>query len=217
MMRCNIYTKETVQEFGFPASPEAYRLVLHPSGKYAYVLGSEKRHIIMRTDYNATTKRFGAPYTVAGVMGSASYADGMGTFARVNRPNQGVFVKNEAYVGNRPDGDVYDFYFVDENNHCIRILTPDGKVDTFAGRANGKTSGYANGEARQEALFNRPRAITYDEKRKCFYVGEVGNKVIRKIALEGSELEDEESSDNENTGDETDDTEADTPAEEVIE
>lgn len=217
MVRCNIYTGETVQEFGFPASPEAYRLVLHPSGKYAYVLGAEKRHLIMRTDYNATTKKFGSPYTVAGLMGSSGYADGMGTFARLNAPNQGVFVRNEAYVGTRPDGDEYDFYFVDEKNHCIRILTPDGKVDTFAGRANGKTSGYANGEARQEALFNRPRAITYDEKRKCFYVGEVGNKVIRKIALEGSELEDEESTDNEGTDEGTDGADVDAPVEEVTE
>ena len=27
-------------------------------------------------------------------------------------------------------------------------------------------------------------AIAYDEKRKCFYVGDSGNNVIRKIALE---------------------------------
>ena len=215
MMRCNIETGETTQEFGFPASPEAYRLVLHPPGKYAYILGYEK-HFIQRTDYNETTGKFGPPYTVAGLMNTGGYADGMGTFARVNKPNQGVFVRNEEYVGTRPDGDVYDFYFCDRNNHCIRILTPDGKVDTFAGRANGQSSGFANGEVRQEALFNMPAAITYDEKRKCFYVGEMGNKVIRKIALEGSELE-EESTDNEGTGDETDDADVDAPVEEVTE
>lgn len=28
------------------------------------------------------------------------------------------------------------FYFCDERNHCIRILTPTGRVVTFAGRGN---------------------------------------------------------------------------------
>ena len=216
MMRCDITTGETTQEFGFPASPEAYRLVMHPTGKYAYILGYEK-HFIQRTDYNESTQKFGPPYTVAGLMNSSGYADGMGTFVRMNKPNQGVFVRNEEYVGTRPDGDVYDFYFCDQNNHCIRILTPDGKVDTFAGRSNGQTSGFVDGEVRTDALFNQPRAITYDEKRKCFYVGEIGNDVIRKIALEGSELEDEESTDDERTDDETDDADVDTPVEEVTE
>lgn len=46
---------------------------------------------------------------------------------------QGVFVKNPEYAG---EEDEYDFYFCDERNHCIRILTPTGRVVTFAGRGN---------------------------------------------------------------------------------
>ena len=69
-------------------------------------------------------------------------------------PGQGVFVKNPEYAG---EEDEYDFYFTDDYNHCVRVLTPTGRVYTFAGRGNG---------------------------RNCFYVGERNNKVIRKIALE---------------------------------
>lgn len=119
----------------------------------------------------------------------AGYVDGVGGNARVNGPGQGVFVKNEDYTGAE---DEYDFYFTDEYNHCIRILTPTGRVTTFAGRGNGSTEGgYADGALRTEARFFHPWAIAYDEKRKCFYVGERGEKhdgtkqaVIRKIAQE---------------------------------
>ena len=63
-------------------------------------------------------------------------------------------------------------------------MNPQGRIETFAGRGNNGTSGYANGDLRTEARFNNPRAIAYDEKRNCFYVGDAGNKVIRKIAKE---------------------------------
>lgn len=32
--------------------------------------------------------------------------------------------------------DCYDFYFTDSKNHCIRVLTPEGVVSTFAGRGS---------------------------------------------------------------------------------
>ena len=97
-------------------------------------------------------------------------------------PGQGVFVKNPDYAGEK---DEYDFYFTDDYNNCVRVLTPTGRVYTFAGRGNDiAAGGYADGALRTEARFDRPWAIAYDEKRKCFYVGERNNKVIRKIALE---------------------------------
>ena len=30
--------------------------------------------------------------------------------------------------------DEYDFYFVDKQNHCVRTLTPTGRVKIYAGR-----------------------------------------------------------------------------------
>ena len=59
----------------------------------------------------------------------------------------------------------YDFYFTEDYNHCVRVLTPTGRVYTFAGRGNGSADGgYADGSLRGEARFNRPWAIGRDEK-----------------------------------------------------
>ena len=81
--------------------------------------------------------------------------------------------------------DEYDFYFCDQRNHCIRKMTPEGRVSTFAGRPNGEgKEGYNDGDLRHEARFSRPTSIVYDEKRECFYVGDVDNHRIRKIAME---------------------------------
>lgn len=196
MYKYNFDTQETTFVFAFAYATEAYRLVIHPTGKYAYIIGNE-RDFILRTDYNYVTNTFTTPYTVVGQANSPGYQDGVGSFVRVNAPSQGVFVKNKDYIGTRPDGDEYDFYFCDADNHCIRILTPDGKVSTFAGRGNGKTSGYQNGEVRTDALFNYPRAIAYDEKRNCFYVGDTNNWIIRKIAQENEDDYDDISDDEE--------------------
>jgi DNA-binding beta-propeller fold protein YncE len=77
--------------------------------------------------------------------------------------------------------DKYDMYFTDSNNHCIRKVTPQGIVTTFAGRGNNQTSGYADGLAREEALFVYPNAIAYNPATGEFYIGDTGNKRIRVI------------------------------------
>ena len=179
--RYDFETQEDKIVFANPYSGVAVYMVIHPSGDYAYLMQYD-RHFIMRTDYDRENKTFKIPYTIAGAAGTAGYADGVGTGARLNNPTQGVFVKNPAYA--EFGGDEYDFYFCDRSNHAVRILTPRGRVSTFAGRGNNGTSGYANGDLRTEARFNAPKAIAYDEQRKCFYIGDTGNWLIRKIAQE---------------------------------
>lgn len=178
--RHDFETGEDKLAFVNPYSGVAIYLVTHPTGKYAYMLEQEK-YYIMRTDYDWDKKTFTTPYTICGQADKWGYEDGVGTKALLNRPIQGVFVKNPDYAG---QDDEYDFYFCDKNNHAVRKLTPQGRVSTFAGRGNNGISGYANGDLRKEARFNEPRAITYDEKRECFYIGDGLNKVIRKIAKE---------------------------------
>ena len=78
-------------------------------------------------------------------------------------------------------------------------MTPTGRITTFAGRGNNKESGYNDGDLRSQALFSEPRAIAYDEKRNCFYVGDGLNKVIRKIELERTDDE-QEAIEDENDG-----------------
>lgn len=179
--RYDFKTGEDKLAFANPYSAIAVLMVMHPSGNYAYLIEYDK-HFIMRTDYDPVKKIFKTPYTIAGAAGSAGYKDGVGTQARLNHPVQGVFVKNPNYANN--GGDQYDFYFCDKDNHAIRILTPQGRVSTYAGRGNNGTSGYANGDLRTEARFNQPQAIAYDEVENCFYIGDSGNWIIRKIAQE---------------------------------
>ncbi len=179
--RYDFNTKEDKLVFSNPYSAVAVYMVMHPSGDYAYLVEYEK-HYIMRTDYDRDKKTFKTPYTICGAAGTAGYADGIGTNARLNNPVQGVFVKNPDYETS--GGDQYDFYFCDKANHAIRTLTPQGRVSTFAGRGNNGTNGYADGDLRTEARFNSPQAIAYDETRKCFYIGDTGNWLIRKIAKE---------------------------------
>lgn len=180
--RYDFTTKEDKLAFSNPYSGVAVYMVVHPSGDYAYLVEYD-RHYIMRSDYDREKKIFKVPYTVCGLAANTGgYADGVGTSARLNNPVQGVFVKNPDYK--ETGGDQYDFYFCDRSNHAIRILTPQGRVSTFAGRGNNGTSGYANGDLRTEARFNAPQAIVYDEEKNCFYIGDSNNWLIRKIAKE---------------------------------
>lgn len=95
----------------------------------------------------------------------------------MNSPYQGVFVKNPEYV-KANKSDVYDFYFTDSGNHCVRVLTPEGVVTTYAGRGsanlNNEAKGYVDGTLRGEARFNNPRGLAYDEQNNVFYVGGYG-------------------------------------------
>lgn len=161
-----------------------FRIHIHPSGNYAYIVVINQ-HYILRTDYNWATKKFSQPYVVCGEPRASGWEDGVGSKARLNSPYQGVFVKNEAYAGNE---DEYDFYFAEQYNHDIRTLTPEGKVTTFAGRGsssiNSNPYGYIDGDLRLSARFDRPTGIAYNESEKAFYVLDQMNRRIRKIALE---------------------------------
>lgn len=151
---------------------------IHPTGNFMYLVVNGASYIL-RSDYDWDNETFTTPYLVAGEYNEANYVDGVGSKARLNKPVQGAFVKNPLY---KAPADEYDFYFCDANNHCIRILSPAGRVSTFAGTP--QKSGFHEGDLRLEAMFKKPEGLLYDEKRQCFYVGDSGNRRIRKIALE---------------------------------
>lgn len=161
-----------------------FNVQIHPTGNYAYIV-IVNRHYILRTDYNWATKKFSQPYLVCGEPREYDWVDGVGAKARLRNPYQGVFVKNPSYAGM---GDEYDFYFTEQHNHDIRILSPEGKVTTFAGRGsssiNSDPYGYVDGDLRLEARFDRPTGLAYNEDEKAFYVVDQMNRRIRKIALE---------------------------------
>lgn len=174
----NPKSTDAEQVFKLPHQSVRVFVVMHPTGNYAYFIVNNRQYI-MRADYDWDKKTFKAPYLVVGKDMSDGYADGVGSNVRMNEPQQGVFVKNPNYAGQE---DEYDFYFCDKKNQIIRVLTPMGRISTFAGIP--QTIGYRNGDLRLEATFEYPAGIVYDEVKQCFYVGDSNNHRIRKIAYE---------------------------------
>lgn len=162
-----------------------YHVMFHPLGGYAYVF-SPWNSGIERTTYNWREKTLDPPTTFVGG-GGEGYNDGVGTAARVKNPYQGVFVKNEKYIEEGRE-DIYDFYIADAGNHCIRIISPEGRVTTYAGRGSKgldeHTWGYVDGDLRKDARFNSPWGIEYDEKENVLYVADMNNHRIRIIKMD---------------------------------
>ncbi len=158
----------------------------HPDDLYVYITG--KFNAIYRSVYDKESKTLVSSAVHVGSLTKASgYVDLPGISARFNTPLQGVFVKNKEYEAQGKE-DIYDFYVCDQENSCIRKITPDGQVSTFAGRGSqgtdGVIAGWIDGEARETARFNKPSGICYDEEEEIFYIADNQNKRIRTISVE---------------------------------
>ena len=168
-----------------------FQITIHPSGNYAYIT-IVNRNVVMRTDYDWTKKEFTTPYVIAGLnsnLDDGNWEDAVGTNARLHRPYQGVFVYNPEYEREGKE-DLYDYYFCDCLNFCVRYITPDGLVRTFAGRApstNGNIWGTEDGDLRQQARFRDVTGLAYDQTKDVFYVLDHNNRRIRTISLEDEE------------------------------
>lgn len=149
-----------------------YALQFHPSGDFAYFI-AENKHVILKSTYNRETRSLSKPLLLCGARRNDEYNiqwnDGVGEAAKFSQPRQGTFDE---------DG---NFYICDRANHCIRKISLEGKVETFAGRPNEK--GYADGEL-TKAQFNQPSGIVYDKETKTFYIADEKNFRIRTITAE---------------------------------
>lgn len=145
-----------------------FNIQFAPSGDFAYIV-VVNQHYILKSRYNRETGLLETPVHFVGGRRSEDYKDGVGVDARFDHPHQGAF-------------DEFDnFYLCDVENHCIRKITPEGVVSTFAGRP--KKSGYTDGALR-DAQFNNPRGIIYDQATGSFYVADQTNRRIRTISTE---------------------------------
>ena len=106
--------------------------------------------------------------TIAGSRESErGFADGPAADARFNCPGSAAI---------DADGNIV---VADENNNCIRKVTPDGTVSTLAGSREGK-SGFADGPA-ADARFNSPGSAAIDADGNII-VADVFNHCIRKVS-----------------------------------
>ncbi len=99
---------------------------------------------------------------------TAGYADGTGTAAMFNGPND-IVIDN-----------VDNLYVSDGNNQRIRKITPAGVVTTLAGSGN---QGLVNGTG-TAASFSIPYGLALDTSNNL-YVADSNNHVIRKITPAG--------------------------------
>jgi outer membrane protein OmpA-like peptidoglycan-associated protein/sugar lactone lactonase YvrE len=106
--------------------------------------------------------------TAAG-SGRAGYKGGPALESALNRPN-GIVVGKDGTI-----------YFSDDNNHCVRKVTPDGRVMLVAGAP--RSAGFEDGDS-EEALFNSPHGLALDPQGNL-YVCDYFNHAIRKITPEG--------------------------------
>ncbi|MDD3038273.1 IPT/TIG domain-containing protein [Bacteroides sp.] len=177
-----------------------FQIFIHPTGKYAY-FGVINNHYFMRSDYDEIKKEFITPYNFVGGYKVAGYKDDVGTESRMTNPCQGVFVRNSDYAGGDDD---YDFYFVDRGNFCVRKVTPEGIVSTYAGRgastalADGNQWGTDDGDLREVARFRDVTGLVYDSESEIFYVHDQVGHTIRTISMEKEVTIEDESTEESN-------------------
>jgi hypothetical protein len=146
-----------------------FSIQIAPSGNFAYLV-VRNQHYIARMEYNYDKKAFEKPQPFVGTKQKSGFQDGVGVGNTLfNTPQQGAFDKDD------------NFYVCDAENNCIRKVTPQGQVSTFAGRPG--NPGYSDGALR-DAQFDAPLGIIYDDINQIFYVGDRDNHRIRAIKVE---------------------------------
>ena len=141
----------------------AGRMCFDPYQPNILYLSYRTNNTIYRYDINT-----GEYILYAGVEGIAGWKDGHRLEAEFYSPYQMVVDQDGSLV------------VADRLNHCIRRISRDGMVTTVIGK--GGISGYQDGNL-EDALFNNPMGLAID-KNGTIYVADLGNQVIRKLAVE---------------------------------
>ena len=189
--RYNMATKEVETMFSVGGNWIWMYVYFHPSGDFAYLM-RPREGTIFKCQFNKTTNWLELPSIYVGNW-NQGYNEGVGTNVRMGVMWQGTFVKNEKYIEQHKD-DIYDFYVADGelyDNHpgdLIWKVTPNAEAIRYAGRGSvamdNSHFGYVDGDLLQEARFNGPHSIAFDEVNKIFYIGDEYNRRIRQIIVE---------------------------------
>ncbi len=78
-------------------------------------------------------------------------------------------------AGSRPAGNLY---VADGFNHRVRVIAPNGIINTFAG--NGKSTTAGDGGLAQNAGFSIPRGLLFDAQGDLF-ISDVADNRIREV------------------------------------
>lgn len=111
---------------------------------------------------------YGMVTTIAGVPGKSGYKDG--------NAKEALFYCPIAVFADYTD----NLYVLDSRNHCIRKITNEGQVITYAGSP---TPGFKNGYGK-EARFNGPVGMCLDRYGNL-YVVDADNQAIRRVLADG--------------------------------
>lgn len=163
-------TVSTVVGVGSEVVPPLYRLwqpqgmVFDKNGNLFFV--DSNSHIIRKVTPEGAISNLAGRHTGSS---QGTYADGTGSSAGFDRPNQ-IAIDKEG-----------NLFVSDLGNHMIRKVTPEGVVTTFAGSGS---TGFADGVG-TSASFWYPRGLAFDSKGNL-YVADGGTNRIRVITPEGT-------------------------------
>jgi streptogramin lyase len=102
---------------------------------------------------------------------------GTGTkgFSGDGGPATAAQINDPFAIARGPDGALY---FCDTDNHCIRRVTADGKLSTYAGSNQRGYTG--DGGPATKATLNMPYEIAWDKAGNLFIM-ELGNNCVRRV------------------------------------
>ncbi|MFV0417462.1 MAG: SMP-30/gluconolactonase/LRE family protein [Dysgonomonas sp.] len=160
-------TKVQEQQFQLNGTDTELRMIFSLDGKTLYIMVKNK-HCIYKADFDAATATVKNPKLWVGQWNSSGFENGIGNAAKFNTPGQGAVDE---------DGNLF---VPDKENDCIRKITPDGFVSTYAGVPQGR--GYKDGDP-SVAQFNRPEAVSFGPDGGL-YVMDRENHLMRKVMVE---------------------------------
>jgi len=158
----------------------------HPGTDELYI-GDQANHLIRRVDAS------GVVHIVAGTAPLASGTPGVWNYQFGYEGDGGPatsakFHFERGQAANPSGRFCFDaagnMYIADTSNNAVRIIYPDGTIDTYAGMGPGAPGHSGDGGLAIDARLREPRDVAVDLDGNLF-IADTGNHVIRKVSPDG--------------------------------
>ncbi|MEO7309316.1 MAG: putative Ig domain-containing protein [Chitinophagaceae bacterium] len=134
-------------------------------------VADDTHHVIVKITFDANGKA-SSWKIIAGKLDTPGFVNDVdgddSTESRFNKPS-GICLDNAGNI-----------YVGDAGNNVIRKIDPDGDVTTYAGNENGE-AGTTDDNDWNDAKFDGPTAVAYNNKTNTLYVVDFNRKTIREI------------------------------------